>query len=297
MRNKLKYLTFGFLALAGCALVGVGHTNRSLVLPKNESDYAKTAVMITSENMKSGGTGVILDSRPGASYILTNMHVCQLIQIGGRVVTDDGAIYPVEGYRVYKKHDLCLVNVTKDLHVKVKVADKAPEVYSPSIVVGHPALLPTMVTPGHFSKWQTIQLIVDMQACDGTEGEDEAIMCMFMGSKPILKTYSAQPTTSLIMPGSSGSGVFNDKGELSGLIFAGSQGLSYGFMVPWEYIHDFLSHIKQYPVQIPDAKKKPTNFFTSYFKFEKICDDKISYTLGLTEMCNSVARIGLYHGQ
>src|ERR1019366_472050 len=84
MGNKLKYLMVGFLALAGCALIGVGHRNKPMTMPQNQSQFAKVAVMITSDNMRSGGTGVILDSRPGMSRILTNKHICQLIQVGGK---------------------------------------------------------------------------------------------------------------------------------------------------------------------------------------------------------------------
>jgi hypothetical protein len=56
------------------------------------------------------------------------------------------------------------------------------------------------------------------------------------------------------MPGSSGSGVFNEAGEISGLVFAGSaQGLSYGFIVPLESVKDFIT--KEYNLEediIPD---------------------------------------------
>jgi S1-C subfamily serine protease len=274
MRSKLKYIMAGFLALAACATVGVGHKNKPMPLPQNQADYAKVSVMITALNMRSGGTGVILDSRPGYSRILTNKHVCGLIQVGGKVVTDDGKIYPINGYQVYKKHDLCLISVLKDLGVSVKVADKAPEIYSPSIVVGHPALLPTIITSGHFSQVRSIQIVVGMLPCDGSESEDDAMSCVFNGGKPQIVECDAQVTSSTIMPGSSGSGVFNAKGELSGLIFAGMANLSYGMLVPWEYVHDFLTHLKKYPVQAPDASKPPQNLFASgnaIEKLEEIC--------------------------
>jgi S1-C subfamily serine protease len=294
MSNSLKYILSGFLALAGCAVIGNNYSNKPLTVPKTESQFAKTAVMITNDAGNSGGTGVILYSRAGQSYVLTNKHVCQLIQIGGKVVTDDGNSYPVENFRVYKKHDLCLIGVFKNLGVNVKVADKSPKIYSSSIVVGHPALLPTMITLGHFSQWRTIQLIIDMKECDGTETDEESLMCAFAGGKPVVKEFQAQATSSLIMPGSSGSAVFNDKGELSGLIFAGSQGLSYGFLVPWEYVHDFLTHLNHYPAEVPNAVQKPRNFFTSYFKLQKLCDNKVAYA---AKTCSSVANLGVYNEQ
>lgn len=295
IRNKLKYLLAGVLVLAGCALVGIGHTNKQMTIPKSGSEFAKTAVMITSENMRSGGTGVILESRPGMSLILTNKHVCQLVQVGGRVITDNGRAYPVESFRVYKKHDLCLITVFKNLGINIKLAKRPPVIYSGSVVVGHPALMPTMITSGHFSQWQAIQLVVDMKACDGKEENEEALMCMFVGAKPVVKEFQAQATSSLIMPGSSGSAVFNESGELSGLIFAGSEGLSYGYLVPWEYVNDFLGNLSKYPSQTPNPSKKPSNFFAAYFKLEKICGDKVSSVMNISNICHNYANLGLWH--
>lgn len=261
MHSKIKYGIVAFLMLAGCAIVGVGHKNRPVTIPDTQSEFAKVAVMITADNMRSGGTGVILDSRPGYSRILTNKHVCELIQVGGKVTTDEGKIYPINTFQVYKKHDLCLISVVKDLGINIKVAKQAPETYSASVVVGHPALLPTIVTPGHFSQSRPIELVVGVKPCDGTEEGEDAMSCMFNGVKPLIVEYQAQITSSTIMPGSSGSGVFNAKGELSAVVFAGMRGLSYGMLVPWEYVNDFLTHLKNYPPSTPDPNKAPESLF------------------------------------
>ena len=290
-----KYFIALFLAVLGCTSAIVGHSNKPVTTPKNESDFAKTAVMITSEDMRSGGTGIILESNPSWTHILTNKHVCQLIQVGGKVITDDRTAYPVDSFQVYTKHDLCMITLLRNLGVTIKVAKHAPDLYEESIVSGHPSLLPTIVTHGHFSAVETIHLIVDMKACDGTEKDDEALMCIFTGGKPVTKQFAAQITSSLIMPGSSGSGVYNNQGELSGVIFAGSENLSYGFMVPWGYVNDFLKHLDKYPPQLPNSQKKKDNFFTAYFQFQKICNDKISYIMNLTNKCHSLANLGLYH--
>jgi S1-C subfamily serine protease len=289
----MKYMIVSILLVTGCTLVEIGGHGRSPHIPVNNAEYARTAVMITAENEQSGGTGVILDSHPGVSHILTNKHVCQLVQVGGKVITDNGSKYPVDSYQVYTKHDLCLIEVETDLGVNTKVADRAPKDYDNSIVVGHPSLLPTMITVGHFSQSRIISLVVGMSPCDGKENDDDALMCFLMGGKPITKIYEAQATSSLIMPGSSGSAVYNTKGELSGLIFAGSQGLSYGFLVPWAYVNDFLKHRNRYKIEIPDAKREPRNFFTSYFKLENICGAKSIITV--PDVCNKTQNLGLWH--
>jgi len=242
--------------------------------------------MITLENKRSGGSGVILQSTPNRSFILTNKHVCQLIQVGGTVTTDAGS-YPVHSFRVYKRHDLCLIEVLADLHQNTKLAEQAPVSYSEVTVAGHPALLPTMVTHGHFSNHMQIALIVDKEQCNGDEKDQEAFFCEMFGFKPIIVNFEAQPITATIMAGSSGSGVFNDKGEISGLVFAGSEGLSYGFIVPFEYVKDFLNHVNQYPEQFPN-KKSEIQFFSSFFKMQSACEAH-------PKNCKGLAFQGLYH--
>lgn len=291
MTNRIKVILALVFTVAGCALVG-GH-GRSPHVPKTNTEFAKASVMVVNSQMNSGGTGVILDSHIGVSHVLTNKHVCQLIQTGGHIITDDGETHSIDGFRVYKKHDLCLLETLNDLGVNIKVANEAPKVYDTSVVVGHPALLPTIFTLGHFSQRKTIDVMVDVQRCDGTEQGEEALACMFMGGKPVVKRFQSQVTSSLIMPGSSGSPVYNEKGELSALVFAGSQGLSYGFLVPWEYIHDFLGHKNNYKSQIPDSSKPPQSFWVSYFKFQELCDNKMISSM--TNMCNDIANLGIWH--
>ncbi len=292
MENKVKYILM-FLVITGCALISVGGHVRSPHIPENNTEYAKASVMVVNEAMNSGGTGVILDSNPGASHILTNRHVCQLIQTGGRIITDDGETHSIDSFRVYKKHDLCLLETLADLQINIKVATEAPKDYDTSIIVGHPALLPTILTVGHFSQHKTIDVMVDVKKCDGTETDDEALACVFMGGVPIVKRFQSQVTSSLIMPGSSGSPVYNGKGELSALVFAGSQGLSYGFLVPWEYVVDFLKYKRNYPSQMPDSTKPPKSFWASYFKFQQICNNQ--NVSDIFNMCNSISRLGLFH--
>jgi hypothetical protein len=43
------------------------------------------------------------------------------------------------------------------------------------------------------------------------------------------------------MPGSSGSAVFNDRGEIAGLVFAGRGELGYAFSVPQAFIYSFVN--------------------------------------------------------
>ncbi len=288
-RNKF----IGLAAVIAIALIGYSAIKKHADLPETLTDYANKSVKVLALNLQSGGTGSILTSGPAGTQILTNKHVCQLIQVGGVVRTESDVDYPVISFRVYSKHDLCVININKDLNNSIVLAKNEPKLFDGALVSGHPALLPTIITVGHFSHTQIIQIMIDSKACDGTEKGDEALMCMFMGAKPVLKSLEAQATSALIMPGSSGSAVYNSHGELAGVVFAGSQGLSYSFIVPYKYVKDFVTHLSSYPLQTPNAKQKPTSFFNNYLKYKTVCSKHPE----LTSFCKSSAILGIKYEQ
>lgn len=288
MKQKIKSYIAVALALVGVVVLGYGVSQtRPARLPQNNTEFAKTSAMITLVSRSAGGSGVILKSTANLSTILTNKHICQLVQVGGTVITDQGT-YPVKTYRIYTKHDLCLIEVQANLHENNQLAQEAPVTYSQSTIAGHPSLLPTMITRGHFANKLTIQLMVDTEKCDGKEKGQDAFMCAFFGVKPVVISLEAQPTTALIMPGSSGSGVFNEKGEVAGLVFAGGEGLSYGLIVPFEYVKDFLTNIGKYKLQYPNPKGKQKNFFTGVFAIQNMCQ-------GHVKECKGFKFPGIFH--
>jgi hypothetical protein len=241
------------LALAGiiaAAMVGLSlykpEPHDPTLRPRTTAEFAKTSVMIRMLNKLSGGTGVILNSTPTGSVILTNKHVCEVIHNGGLVTTTDGRDYDVKKYKEYPKHDLCLVSVKEDLGVITAVAEKAPVLYSRAKISGHPRLLPHVLAEGDFSDYEVIEVLIGMKPCTGAPGED-MMSCFFYGGMPIVKKYESELVTALIMPGSSGSAVFNASGEIENLVFAGAgQGLSYAFTVPHKYVSDFVKNEAKY---------------------------------------------------
>jgi hypothetical protein len=100
-----------------------------------------------------------------------------------------------------------------------------------------------VITNGHFSHYVTIPIVTSVRPCTTEEQEsDLAVVCMFLGGIPVIKLYESQLITSTIMAGSSGSPVFNANGEIGGLVFAGAGDLSYGFIVPQEYVKNFVEN-------------------------------------------------------
>lgn len=260
--------------------------------PKTDRELSEVSVMVTRLDGLSGGSGVILKSGVDGSEILTNGHVCAVVQNGGRVIGDrkSGVVY---SYTLSNDHDLCLIKTKTNFNINTKVADNPPYVFSEAAVVGHPALLPTAVTRGHFSHFVYINIMTGIRPCTEAELNSElGLLCLMAGGIPIIKHYEAQFITSTIMPGSSGSPVFTENGEIGGLVFAGSQGLSYGIIVPNEYVRNFLQ--KEMPVLMPlypnntiDITKNSSNNSKVTEKLTKICE-KLDTPQAVREICNSL---------
>lgn len=228
MTNLKKYLLNAAVFLAAYS---VGHYF------SNPTDIHRNAVMIVTKAENSGGTGIIWKSTTEGSYVLTNKHVCNAIKNGG-IVKSDTERYQVQSTLESEVSDLCLVYVPANLDQNTKVATSSPKRFSEEKVSGHPALMPTVITTGHFSGRQIISVMSGTRPC--TDADKDNMFCTFFGIIPVIKSYDSQLVTSTIMPGSSGSGVYNKSNELSGVVFAGSGEFGYGWIVPHDQVAQFL---------------------------------------------------------
>lgn len=237
--KKYKWILISAVALF-VTVAGHRYIFGVTVKPRTAGDFSKTSVMITRYDGRSGGSGVIISSKRNESKVLTNGHVCNVVQNGGIVRSDDKKGM-VKYYQVSNIHDLCLITVSTNFRINTVLAPEEPEVYEDAIVSGHPRLLPNILTYGHFSGKEMISIMIGIRPCTPVEEEDPEVeyICELIGGYPIIKTYEAQVVSATIMPGSSGSAVFNKEGELSGLVFAGSGDFGYGMIVPYEYIANF----------------------------------------------------------
>lgn len=251
---KKMIAVMGLLAsitlLAGCT------TSQKKIA--DSSDIISNSVSITNNESNSGGSGTVLKSSDAASYVLTNSHVCAVAEEGGLVHGEAGT-FAVAGIKHSKQHDLCLIKVYGNLRASAKLASQGSEPYrSEATIAGHPALYPTVVTKGHFSGRDTIQVMTGVEECTKEMVEknpDILMMCIFMGGIPVIKNYDSILVSATIMPGSSGSGVFNKNNELTGVAFAGSGELGYAWTVPYEYVREFvLVESKSLKFKIPSNK-------------------------------------------
>jgi len=209
--------------------------------PKNKEDLQKATVMITNKEGSSGGTGSILKSTAGSSYILTNKHICVVVKNGGLVQSYLGT-HLIQAYKASRLHDLCVIKVTADLNISLKVADKASKVNDDVYISGHPYLMPTIITGGNISGAMTITMFAGTKKCTNKELRSNTLLCYLFGGMPILATYNTIVSSATIAPGNSGSAVFNDSGEIVGVAFAGvGRGISYGILVPHAYVKNFVT--------------------------------------------------------
>jgi hypothetical protein len=209
-----------------------------------KNDMIASSVMITNTTGNSGGTGVILDSSPTKSTVLTNSHVCGVVEKGG-LVSGQAGTFLVTTYKRSQAHDICMITVDGDLGYKTKLASRPPTAYyENATIAGHPSLFPCVKTAGHFSGRKTIEVMVGAKKCteDDLKDPGKMMLCLLTGGIPEVKRYDSTLVTATIMPGSSGSGVYNSNNELSGLAFAGSGSFGYAFTVPYEYLANFINN-------------------------------------------------------
>jgi S1-C subfamily serine protease len=250
--RRIVVFILSFNILFGCSL-------DSKFRPKTDSELMSVSVTITNLDRSSGGSGAVLESQESESIILTNAHVCHLIKKGGIVIDASGQTHLALQYKESKIHDLCIVKVMADLKITLKLARHAPERGDELAVVGHPALLPVLVTRGSYSEMTQILIQDGERECTQEEKESErfAFQCMIFGRMPAFILRDSQVVSATIMAGSSGSPVFNSDGELQEVIFAGQGALSYGIAVPWEYLYFFIKKESKAMPWTPISNIKP----------------------------------------
>ena len=210
---------------------------------------AGSTVMVTNLAETSGGSGVIIDSSPTESRILTNAHVCAVARAGGYIITSSQEKYLVDSYVTSPDHDVCMIKVRADLGASTELASSAPGLYDSATISGHPALLPNVLSKGHFAAKKVIHLLNDVKECTEADYEDPdlVMVCIFFGSVPTFKAYQSTVVTAMIMGGSSGSAVYNWRNQISGLVFAGQgKSLSFAFAVPYEHVAKFVANVDTY---------------------------------------------------
>lgn len=289
IKKSLNYKKFllplGIVILVACnALLNCTSCSNRQALSK-QMDLTKTTVMITNLSKNSGGSGTILSSNEVESTVLTNKHICDLVEEnGGLVIKDDSSEFFIKSFRASRMHDLCVIKVPGDLGESAQIAAHPPTVYEKAVISGHPNLLPTVITEGHASGHRTIAVAVAYRDCTPEELDDPVFgpICGVVGKVPLVKIFDSAVFSATILPGSSGSGIFNSNNELIAVVFAGTAGLSYAYAVPYNYVISFL--FEEYK-SIPDSFPNTTQRYSSKQENSDAVHDKIA------EICESNTKL------
>lgn len=269
------------LGMAGLALLAVAGLSYSLY-KATRPDITDSTVMITALS-GGGGTGVVIASNDKESRILTNSHVCAVLKNGGLISNNKGKKHTATSYKMSAVHDLCLVTVEANLGIPAVISGSVPNMFDRARVSGHPRLLPNVVTEGHFSGHKIVNVLTGFKECTEEDMKNESLVliCGLFGKIPLITTYDTVLVTATIMPGSSGSAVYNSNNELSGVVFAGSGDLGYAFTVPYEYVIHFLLNevptlteiYPNYQASILNAPGSKSSLKEDVSKFKAACEN------------------------
>lgn len=210
------------------------------------------------------GTGFAIKAPSGNSYILTNDHVCEMStdQLHLLVVDDHGEYIPRTILHRSDKTDLCLLEGMPGVE-GLTLSASAPAEGDPLNAVGHPSGYLTTLTKGSLIMRKDVEIFVGIISIKAENGDPISIGDLLSEkecSKPKnrileVKRYSpfgsvtlkvclnvtkdAYFTTILGQPGSSGSAVVNNWGEVVAVLFAGDRS-GWSILVSHDDIKDFL---------------------------------------------------------
>ncbi len=245
MKEKLKSIIkfkFECVKFFGMLLVVLFFT---LIGPEVHERYmydhiGNSVVKLTySKNPRSGGTGFQVIAPSGKQYTLTNAHICKK-QETLIATTQSGVKTELKVIKIDKNHDLCIaegIPVLRGLNLASELF-KHEKVY----LIGHPGLRPLTLQSGRYVDNYNIKL---RTRCEldliGTKRNVET----FFGLKYVFctKSFKTQHINVIAYGGNSGSPVVDVKGDVIGVLFAGSPSQNTStYTVPLAYVHLFLAN-------------------------------------------------------
>jgi len=253
---KKLFAVVAMLGLTACVSAPVQYKIPTKKVENLEKYVGKRSVMLTIKyegEQRGLGSGLILKSTPRGSIVMTNMHVCVSLQKYGGFVRHNNRHVKISRYKISETHDICIAMVRENLRVSSDLARHAPRKYDKLIGSGHPRGEPLTINKGTLTERMNILIMYGYKPC---EVDDLSDMCLRYGVTEDVREMDSQYVSYLSAPGSSGSGVFNEQGQLVGLVFAGmGKDFSHSYIVPYEYILEFLQE-EQYKLKWEGHKLK-----------------------------------------
>lgn len=234
------------IGLAVCAglIFGVGGLNNI------HSKYLRLLshwTVLIHNSKGHGATGFIAKGKSGKKYIITNGHVCGLQEDGKLFVVYKNDEYVLKVKKLYDMNDLCAIEAPESAGLTVNIATSYKH-GEEAFAIGHPLLEPTTVTLGELSGEVTAHIMVgqnvDPKDCFGPTYElidlSNTFASVFGISNICVRNLEAEASSIIILPGNSGSAVVNNLGSVIGVAFAANEAGTRSYVVPLEYLKDFL---------------------------------------------------------
>jgi len=253
--NRLKVLSLAFIV----AVMGITRPDRRLVeilTPKSSlergSDEVKKhwrqIIKITPvDRDDTGGTGFAIKAPSGRILTVTNAHVCEVAQNGKAAARwDNGRYTNLDVLEVDAKHDLCLLSGLPGGIEGLEMAWNDAQINDPVYVIGHPLLYPNTYSEGLVRDRTDIfivkkQYVEDEQECSDLDLKYKVYPSVFGDVAVCGEEFDSFGMSAKIMPGNSGSPVFNMKGKVVGVVFAGDNRTGDGSYVPLEHLERILA--------------------------------------------------------
>lgn len=216
----------------------------SALCSSSSSTLASTEILKQTAVRLENGSGAIVKAPSGKKYLLTNSHVCMGAKWKGKVKAtfENGTIVLATVKKDSIAADLCAAEVDKKLPA-LNIGDaikRRDEVCTRGYPFG--VLTESCGIVGGVSMWTHIYPIEMIGECvEGTKKQYHPGTGRLYGCS---KNYTSVLTTLYARPGSSGSAVVNDKGELVGVVSDWQPGEeTEAGMVPLELIHRFFGDL------------------------------------------------------
>lgn len=207
-------------------------------------EKAGQVVMLTHPDIyTTGGTGFELKLPSGRVYTISNAHVCAIAVNGlmGAHLPGSNRVVKIRVLDVSDKADLCLLEALPGAS-GLSMGDSQPERQHINSL-GHPHLNPLTYSEGYLVGRFPVQIgeEIPKEQCTHKNEEFKEFPTMFGLIGVCMTTRDAFQTSMVIYPGNSGSPVFNDEGDVVGVVFAGMTSTNFASIVPLDLLREFVS--------------------------------------------------------